>query len=149
MFGKRILVVCALASAVLLGVRCDDSDDSQNNFVTGNWRIMSVSLSGQSTGLQTPDAEIISISFQNSERYSGTTSANTFGGNYELTGGILTLTSFTTTEVADTPFAGAFYEAISAAIVPNTTYAEFDFSVAADTLMLNFSDSGVMRLQRQ
>ncbi|UJH68910.1 META domain-containing protein [Allomuricauda sp. SCSIO 65647] len=148
MFGKRIVLVCALASIILLGVRCDDSDDSQNNAVTGNWRVMSVILSGQSIGFQTPDAEVISIVFESSGDYSGTTTANTFGGNYELTGSTLTLTSFTTTEVADTPFAGAFYNAISEAIVPNTTYAEFDFSVAADTLMLGFADSGTMRLQR-
>jgi hypothetical protein len=138
-----VIVVCA-------NVSCSDSDnDAEASPVSGSWRVEEVKISDGTLTQRAPNDEDIIITFEEGGAFTGSTSANTFGGRYEIEGTTLTMTEFTTTEVADTPFAGVFFDAISEAIVPNTTYAQFGFSFESQDLILIFGNSGEMVLEKQ
>lgn len=145
---KYLLIFTMILTAV---VSCSDSDDEDNanSPVVGTWRITEVQVSNQTLNQRSPEDETISITFEAGTDYSGSTSSNTFDGRYEVDQTTLTLLEFTTTEVADTPFAGVFYEAIEEAIVPNTTYAQFALSFESQNLLLVFGNSGQMILEAQ
>ncbi|WP_343487045.1 META domain-containing protein [Allomuricauda sp. d1] len=149
---KRLIGLFSLFVVVLCFISCStDADEIENNSnaLSGSWQVMTVQVSSDEFTQEAPNGEVIEITFANDGRFTGSTSNNTFGGRYELDGMVLTMLEFTTTEVADTPYAGIFYDAIEAAILPGTTRAQFDFELSeAGTLTLRFSDSGVMALQR-
>ena len=142
-----------LTTFLLLAVciACDNSsDDSQpNNPLFATWRISAVKVSDATLTQQAPNGEDILISFEEDGTFSGTTSANSFQGRYELQGNTLTMTEFFSTEVADTPFAGAFYESITEAQVPDTTYAQFGYSFEGNVMTVIFGSEGFMTLQAQ
>lgn len=141
----------ALLALFCMVVSCSDTEnDIQNeNPLFGTWRISAVKVSDATLTQQAPNGENILISFEEGGAFNGNTSSNTFEGRYELQGNTLTMTEFTSTEVADTPFAGAFYDAITEAIVPNTTYAQFGYSFEGSTMDFIFGSEGFMTLQSQ
>ncbi len=140
-----------LGIVVLLSafVACDDTDDTAENPVSGEWRIVSIKVSEQVLTQRSPSDERITVVFNANGSFSGNTSVNQFDGNYELENTTLTLLDFTTTEVADTTFGTAFYESITAAIVPDRTFAQFGFSFDSQDLRLVFGNSGEMLLERE
>ena len=141
----------ALALLSTLALSCSDSDDdaTNNSPVLGTWRVLEVLVSDQTLTQRSPSDETISVTFEAGGNFTGNTSVNSFDGRYELNQSTLTMLEFTTTEVADTPFAGVFYEAIAEAIVPNSTQAQFGFSFENQNLILVFGNSGQMVLEAQ
>ncbi len=133
----------------LLVVNCDSSDDTTNNPLSGQWRIVSIKVSEETLTQRSPSEERILITFATDGNFSGNTSVNQFSGRYELEGATVTLLEFTTTEVADTTFGTAFYEAITTAIVPDQTFAQFGFSFESQDLILIFGNSGEMVLEQE
>lgn len=147
---RRTLCILFVTSLVALLTSCSDSDDgSVENPVSGSWRVTSIQVSQQQLTQFAPSDEDITITFNLGVDFSGETSVNQFGGRYELDGNTLTMLEFSTTEVADTQFAGAFYEAIAEAQVPNETFAQFGYSFDNLDLILVFGNSGQMTLEKQ
>ena len=132
---------------VLLIVSCSSSDDTADSPIVGNWRISSIKVSNATLNQLSPDNEDITMDFGSSD-FMGSTSVNQFSGTYEIENTTLTMLSFVTTEVADTQFGTAFYAAITAAQVPNTTFAQFGFSFDSGDLILTFGDGGQMILEQ-
>ncbi|MEM1340389.1 MAG: META domain-containing protein [Bacteroidota bacterium] len=133
----------------LLAVSCDSSDDATSNPVLGTWRIVSIKVSDQTLTQRSPSDERITITFNEDNNFSGSTSVNQFNGRYELENTTLTLLEFTTTEVLDTTFGTVFYEAIAEAIVPDRTFAQFGSSFDSENLILVFGNSGEMILEQE
>lgn len=140
--------IFGLVTLCLLIVNCDSSDDTTDNPLSGQWRIVTIKVSDETLAQRSPSEERILITFAGDGDFSGNTSGNQFSGRYELDGSTLTLLEFTTTEVADTTFGNTFYEAITAAIVPDRTFAQFGFSFDSQDLILIFGNSGEMSLER-
>lgn len=142
----KIVLICAMV--VFANMSCSDSENEpQASPVLGSWRVEEVKISDETLTQRAPSDEDIIITFEEGGSFTGTTSANTFGGRFELEGTTLTMTEFSSTEVADTPFAGVFFDAVAEAIVPNTTYAQFGFSFESQDMVLIFGNSGQMKLQ--
>ena len=130
----------------LLIINCDSSDDTTDSPLSGQWRIVTIKVSDETLTQRSPSEERILITFAEDGNFSGNTTTNQFSGRYEVEGPTLTLLEFTTTEVADTTFGTTFYEAITAAIVPDRTFAQFGFSFDSQNLILIFGNSGEMVL---
>ncbi len=143
-FSKYLFSIVAIC---FLFVSCDSSDDGVDSPLLGQWRIVTIKVSEETLTQRTPSEERILITFTEDGNFSGNTSVNQFGGRYELAGSTVTLLEFTTTEVLDTTFGTTFYEAITAAIVPNRTFAQFGFSFDSQDLVLVFGNSGEMLLE--
>ncbi len=139
-----LIVVCCITLQSILNSCSEDNAGASNAFV-GQWRIASVQVSEATLNQLSPAEETISITFDADGRYSGSTSVNQFDGRYRLDGtDTLTLLEFTTTEVADTQFATAFYAAIEAAIVPDNTFAQLGYVFEGNTVLLTFGSGGQM-----
>ncbi len=147
---KKLLILTFISCAISA---CSDSDNEEtpvDSPVSGTWRVTSVKVSQSALTLPAPNGENILISFENDGTFSGSTGANTFNGRYELVGeNTLAMLEFTSTEVADTSFAGIFYDAIEAAILPNSTTAQFGYSFDGNVMTLVFGAEGLMTLQEQ
>ena len=135
-----------LVTLGLLLVSCNSSDDTSENPLLGQWRIITIKVSEETLTQRSPDQEQILITFNEDGNFSGSTSVNQFSGRYELENTTLTLLEFTTTEALDTTFGTAFYDAITEAIVPDRTFAQFGFSFDSQDLILVFGNSGEMML---
>ncbi|MEM8927013.1 MAG: META domain-containing protein [Bacteroidota bacterium] len=147
---RRTLCILFVTSLAIALISCNDSDDdSGQNPVFGSWRVTAIQVSQEQLTQFAPSDEDIIITFNSGSDFSGETSVNQFGGRYELDGTTLTMLEFSTTEVADTQFAGAFYEAIAEAQVPNETFAQFGYSFDSLDLILVFGNSGQMTLEQQ
>ncbi len=147
---RRTLCILFVTSLSLILASCSDSDDSSDaNPVSGSWRVTSIQVSQQQLTQFAPSDEDIILTFNLGTDFSGETSVNQFGGRYELDGSTLTMLEFSTTEVADTQFAGAFYEAIAEAQVPNETFAQFGYNFDSLDLIMVFGNSGQMTLEQQ
>lgn len=147
---KGVVNLCFLALTVIAFISCssDADDNGQNSVLLGSWQVTSIKVSSEHLVQQPPNGEVLTISFQGNGEFSGNTANNVFGGRYEIKGMTMTMLEFTTTEVADTPFAGVFYEAITAAIVDGTTRAQFDLELSSENqLTFSFGDSGSMTLE--
>ena len=146
---RRTLFTLLFLGITCLWISCDNSDDTttQDSPVVGNWRITAIQVSQQELTQFSPADEVINIELLPAGTFSGATSANQFSGRYELNGTTLTMLEFTTTEAADTPFAGAFYDAIIEAQIPMETFAQFSFSFENQDLILVFGNSGQMTLE--
>lgn len=129
-------------------IACSDSDDSNDNPISGKWRITSIKVSQETLAQLSPTDENIVIAFNAGSSFSGNTSSNQFSGRYELDGSTITMLEFTTTEAGDTQFGMAFYDAITAAQVPNQTFAQFGYSFDGQDLILVFGNSGEMILEK-
>lgn len=143
------LFALILGSTLVLSCSNSDDNDSNNSPLLGTWRVLEVLVSDQTLTQRSPSDETISMTMESGGTFSGSTSVNSFSGRYEVNQSTLTMLEFTTTEVADTPFAGVFYEAISEAIVPNSTQAQFGFSFDSQNLILVFGNSGQIVLEPQ
>ena len=133
-----------------IATSCSDSDDnSMNNPLMGSWRITAIQVSQQQLELFAPENEDIIISFDSGNDFTGQTTVNQFSGRYELDGNTMTMLEFSSTSAADTQFAGAFYNAITEAQVPNETFAQFGYSFDSQDLILVFGNSGRMTLEKQ
>ncbi len=141
-----ILFVIVLFQSVILS--CSNSDDNGESPINGSWRISSIKISSAILNQQASANENILIDFQSNGDFDGSTSVNQFGGRFETESTTLTMLEFTTTEVVDTQFGTAFYAAITAAQVPNTTFAQFGFSFDSGDLILSFGNGGEMLLER-
>lgn len=146
---RRTLCILLLTVAASLS-SCNNSDDvsSDNSLISGTWRVLEVKITDQAQTQRSPNEEIITIRFNEGESFTGSTSVNSFNGRYQTNQSTLSMLEFSTTEVADTSFAGAFYNAISAAIVSGSTQASFQFRLDSEDLILVFGAQGEMRLQR-
>ncbi len=137
------LVFCVVVQPMLNS--CSEDDSIASNVFVGEWRITSIQVSEATLNQLSPTEETISITFNADGSYSGNTSVNAFGGRYRLDGtNTLTLLEFMTTEVADTQFATAFYAAIEAAIVSDSTFAQLSYVFEGNTVRLTFGAEGEM-----
>lgn len=127
---------------------CAEDNDLSTNPLTGSWRIVMVQNGGGAQEVFSPETEVIEMVFSDNGQFSGATSVNQFSGRFEASNGIMTMLEFTTTEVADTTFAAAFYNAIGEAQLPNTTFAIFSMILNGDALELGFGDEGRLSLER-
>jgi len=152
---RRTLKPLVMALLVILFTySCNESDDGgtqiANSPILGIWNVASVKVSEATLVQNSPSDETITITFEEGGTYTGSTPANTFDGRFELEGtSTLTWLEFTSTEVADTAFAGIFFEAVTAAIVPDSTFAQFRYSFDGQNMILDFGDDGQMILTRQ
>lgn len=126
---------------------CSESDDAAASLIAGSWRVASIKVSNATLEQLAPNNEDITFDFSDNAAYTGSTSVNQFNGTYEIESNTLTLLSFATTEIADTQLGTAFYAAITDAIVPNTTFAQFGFAFDNGDLVLTFGDGGRMVLE--
>ena len=146
---KALEYLFACTIVISANIACSDSEnEAQASPVLGSWRVQEVKISDETLTQRAPSDEDIVITFEEGGSFTGSTSANTFGGRYELEGTTLTMTGFSSTEVADTPFAGVFFDAVAEAIVPNTTYAQFGFTFDSQDMVLVFGNAGQMVLER-
>ncbi|MGD1944925.1 MAG: META domain-containing protein [Croceivirga sp.] len=147
---RRLLFALFIVVSLFGYQSCNTEDEGpNNNAVLGTWRIIEVQVSQQQLAQFSPSDEDIVFMFTSEGNFSGSTSVNQFNGRYELDGTTLTMLEFTTTEVADTPFAISFYDAIAEAQVPDETFAQFGFSFESQNLILVFGNSGRMVLELQ
>lgn len=147
---RRTLFTLLFLMSSTLFLSCDDNDNPGiEDPILGTWRILTITVSQQQLPQQSPPEENITITFGSDSNFSGSTSVNQFSGRYELDDATVTMLEFSTTEVADTQFATAFYDAISEAIVPNSTMAPFDYSFDGQNMILVFGNSGQMVLEGQ
>lgn len=147
---RTLCILLVMGITIGIAISCSDSDDnSMDNPLMGSWRITAIQVSQQQLELFAPDNEDIIISFDSSNEFTGQTTVNQFSGRYELDGSTMTMLEFSTTSAADTQFAGAFYNAITEAQVPNETFAQFGYSFDSLDLILVFGNSGRMTLEKQ
>ena len=127
MVFKNKLLLGALLLCFIYSCNDDPSINTDQGLL-GSWQVTAIhnsSPSGPTIG-PGPEEEI-TITFMSDGTFTGTTSVNTFNGRYVIEIPTLTLLEFTTTEVLDTAFGTAFYGAIANAIVPNETFARFEY----------------------
>jgi len=147
---RTLCILLVMGLTVGSTTSCSDSDDdSMESPVVGSWRVTAIQVSQQQLELFAPSNEDITISFNAASDFTGATTVNQFGGRYELDGSTMTMLEFSTTSAADTQFAGAFYNAIAEAQVPNETFAQFGYSFDSQDLILVFGNSGQMTLEKQ
>lgn len=147
---KRALCILILTTVLIANQSCSSDDGASNESpVNGTWRVTEVQVSQQQLTQFTPSDENVLLTFTNTDTFSGQTMVNQFSGRYELDGSTMTMLEFSTTSAADTQFAGAFYNAISEAQVPNETFAQFGYGFENQNLVLIFGNSGRMILELQ
>lgn len=147
---RKFMILTLIACAISACSESDNEETPVDSPVSGTWRVTSVKVSQSALTQPAPNGEDILVSFENDGTFSGSTGANTFSGRYELVGAnTLAMLEFTSTEVADTSFAGIFYDAIEAAILPNSTTAQFGYSFDGSIMNLVFGAEGLMTLQAQ
>ncbi|MEM9648161.1 MAG: META domain-containing protein [Bacteroidota bacterium] len=133
-------------------VSCDDdSDTAANQNIAGDWHITAIHNSSPSGPTLGPNPnEIVAISFQENGAFNGTTSVNTFNGRFSVNGETLFITEMVTTEVADTPFGNAFYEALDESRDGTSATSQFGLSSQPENrLELSHSDFKFLVLQKQ
>ncbi|WP_190810570.1 META domain-containing protein [Flagellimonas sp. S3867] len=128
-----------------------DATSATNQKVLGTWLVLAIhnsSPSGPTLGPNT--GEIISITFKNDGSFGGTTSVNTFGGQFSTTSNSLLIEELEITEVADTNFGRAFYESFDESRNSDTAFSEFK-SVFTENNILNLEYQGFkfLTLQKQ
>ncbi|UII81403.1 META domain-containing protein [Flagellimonas sp. CMM7] len=140
-----VLVLCLICTCN------DDSGVSDNQNIVGAWHIMAIhnsSPSGPTLGPNT--GEVISIIFLENGKFTGTTSANTFGGEYSATENRLLIKEMFTTEVADTNFGNVFYETFNESRNSETGFSEFEIVVKAENMLnLEFKEFKFISLQKR
>ena len=134
---------------ILLG--CSDDDDFiVNRSILGEWQVVGI-LNTSPTGpiLAPPDGEVISITFTQSKSFSGTTSVNSFGGRFRTSGDTLIFDEMVSTEVAETTFGLAFYDAFYNTGNSDTGLTSFEIAVQDEnTLRLVYQEFRFLILQR-
>lgn len=140
-----VLVLCLICTCN------DDSGVSDNQNIVGAWQIMAIHNSSPSGPTLGPNSgEVISIIFLKDEKFTGTTSANTFGGEYSATENKLLIKEMFTTEVADTNFGNAFYETFNESRNSETGFSEFEIAVKAENMLnLEFKEFKFISLQKK
>ncbi|MEX0315470.1 MAG: META domain-containing protein [Allomuricauda sp.] len=148
---KARLLTLTLSCIILtfvLGCSTDAAAVTEQR-VLGTWQISAIhnsSPSGPTLGPNT--GEIISITFRIDGSFSGSTSANTFGGRFSTTSNSLLIKELETTEVAETVFGQAFYESFDESRNSETGFSEFE-SVFAEENRLNLEYQGFKFLTLQ
>ncbi len=148
---KQLYPYVFMALLCILFSGCNDDDSNFNQNTIGQWSIMAINLSDSPLGpVETPeDGEMISITFQPDGNFSGNTSVNTFGGKSTTNGMNLFINELVTTEVADTPFGQAFYQAIYRSSGQNEGPSEFEIIVVNDNIInLVFNEFRFLSLER-
>lgn len=143
-------IMAVLIFCLICGCK-DDSGVFGNQNIIGEWQIMAVHNSSPSGPTLGPNSgEVISIIFSQNAKFTGTTSANTFGGEYSATENKLLVKEMFTTEVADTNFGIAFYETFNESRNSETGFSEFEITIIAEnTLNLEFKDFKFLSLQKK
>ncbi|MGW9684759.1 META domain-containing protein [Flagellimonas sp. 2504JD1-5] len=135
--------------ALVLGCSTDASTVTEQR-VLGVWQISAIhnsSPSGPTLGPNT--GEIISITFRNDGSFSGTTSANTFGGRFSATSDALVIEELETTEVAETVFGQAFYESFNESRNSGTGFSEFGSVFTGENILnLEYQEFKFLTLQK-
>lgn len=147
----KTTITCFLFSLIF---SCNnDSETIENQNILGTWHVVAIhssSPTGPTLGPNTEEGEVISIIFPSNGEFMGTTSANSFGGRSSSTENKLFIQEMVTTEVADTSFGQAFYEAFNESINSETGFSEFEITIQ-DEDMLNLEHNGFkfLTLQKQ
>ncbi|WP_420401590.1 META domain-containing protein [Flagellimonas sp.] len=143
---------CIFTFLCIALIACTGDDvDVDNQKIIGEWQVTAIhnsSPSGPTLGPLT--GEIISIIFFQNGTFEGTTSANTFGGEFSATDTTLFIEEMITTEVADTVFGQAFYEAFEGSRSTDTGFSEFELSFQDGNLLnLEYQNFKFLGLQKQ
>lgn len=133
-------------------IACTGDDvDVDNQKLIGEWHVTAIhnsSPSGPTLGPLT--GEIISIIFFQNGTFEGTTSANTFGGQFSASDTHLFIEEMITTEVTDTVFGQAFYEGFEDSRSTDTGFSEFELSFQeGNRLDLEYHNFKFLGLQKQ
>ncbi len=147
--GQKGLVTVLFCYLLL---SCTSDDVSGNNQkVVGEWHVVAIHNSSPTGPTLGPNpGEVISIIFTQNGSFTGTTSANNFGGDNTVSETILTIEEMITTEVADTLFGQAFYESFNESRNPDTGFSEFELSFQnGNTLNLEYQGFKFLSLQKQ
>lgn len=145
-----VSIIAVLALCLSSGCN-DDSGVSSNQNIVGEWQIVAIHNSSPSGPTLGPNSgEVISIIFSKDEKFAGTTSANTFGGEYSASENKLLIKEMFTTEVADTNFGRAFYETFNESRNSETGFSEFEIAVQDENMLnLEFKDFKFISLQKK
>lgn len=134
---------------MLLG--CNDDDDLiVNPSILGEWQVVGI-LNTSPTGpiLAPPEGEVISITFTASKSFSGTTSVNSFGGRFRTSDDTLIFDEMVSTEVAETAFGLAFYDAFYDTDNSDTGLTSFEIAIQDEnTVRLEYQEFKFLILQR-
>ncbi len=148
--GFLNLLVVLLTALLSLGCSTD-SENRNNTEILGEWNVVAIHNSSPSGPTLGPNSgEVISIRFGKNGDFSGTTSANSFGGQYDTSRTLLFIEEMTTTEVADTNYGQAFYEAFNESRNTETKFSEFEIKVQDEnTVHLEYQSFKFLTLQKQ
>ncbi|TMU54912.1 META domain-containing protein [Flagellimonas algicola] len=143
---------CIFAFLCIALITCTGDDvDVDNQKIIGEWQVVAIYNSSPSGPTLGPLAgEIISIIFFKNGTFEGTTSANTFGGEFSASDTHLVIEEMITTEVADTVFGQAFYETFEESRSTDTGFSEFELSFQEGSrLHLEYQSFKFLGLQKQ
>lgn len=135
----------------LFFVGCNSDDDSiTNNLVAGEWQVVTIHNSSPTGPTLGPnEGEVISVNFARSGALNGTTSSNTFGGEFSVSGNTLSIGRLYSTEVAETPFGIAFFGAFSHGLDSSNDLSEFELVFENDDQVnLTYRNFMFLSLQR-
>lgn len=145
-----VSIMAVLALCIICGCK-DDSGVFGNQNILGEWQIIAIHNSSPSGPTLGPNSgEVISIIFLQNAKFTGTTSSNTFGGEYSATENMLLIKEMFTTEIAETNFGNAFYETFNESRNSETGFSEFEIVVQAENMLnLEFNDFKFISLQKK
>ncbi len=148
---KTKLVISIFSLVVCFCVGCDTESDATFNpiNVEGVWRVSAIHNSTpQGPTVGAPDDEDIIITFLSDGTFTGTTTVNTFDGNYAVNGTTLRIVELLTTEVGETSFGFLFYDALDAAAA-QTNVTDFELSFSNTGIDLGFNNFQFISLTRE
>lgn len=130
---------------------CSDDDDLiVNRSILGEWQVVGI-LNTSPTGpiLAPVEGETITITFTQSKSFSGTTSANSFSGRFRTSDDTLIFDGMASTDVAETVFGLAFFNAFYDADNSDTGLTSFQIAIQDEsTLRLEYQEFRFLILQR-
>ncbi len=141
-------IISCTVFIMILGCSTDAASVS-NQKVLGTWHVSAIHNSSPTGPTLGPSpGEIISITFKTDGSFNGTTSVNTFRGQFSTTSNTLIIEEMETTEVADTIFGQAFYESFDESSNSSTGFSEYETTFPEEN-MLNLEYQGFKFLTLQ
>lgn len=163
------LMIFLVSIAMLNCNSDDDSNRNQINDLLGEWKLVSfVNLdTGETVNSSEPDlydpitneeVDIILNFTMDNNTYSGSTSRNSFGGNFTLNNSNTVLIFFCEnvenghcilTEVNETELGNLFFDSLALNFNPQTGNTENGFEMDGDIFRLYYSEFEYMTFERQ
>ena len=129
-------------------------EETQDNATHGTWkRVSFVNEKTDETLFQDDfhNSSQITIDFISDMRFSGSTTRNTFHGNYSLEDNNekLIYTSFSTTKVNESDWGNLFYDKIDTSYSPKTKHWESTYTIQDNLLRIYYVEDEHMIFEKQ